>query len=49
MPLVALPVPGTAWPMSPVVPAPISWPVTGFFAWRLVPEQVTAPPTQPGT
>ena len=48
MPLVALPVPGTICPMSAAVPAPISAPVTGFIACRVVSHGNT-PPGHPGT
>ena len=39
MPFVELPVLGTIAPMAMVEPGPRNWPLTGFIAWRFVPEQ----------
>ena len=39
MPLVGLPVFGTIAPIASVEFGPRNCPVTGFIAWRLVPEQ----------
>ena len=48
MPFSASPELGTSWPIASEVFGPSSAPVTGFLAWRLVPEQGLAP-AQPGT
>ena len=46
-PFSGLPVFGTIVPMAAAEPAPRSWPVSGFLAWRLVPEHGFALLTQP--
>ena len=47
MPLAGLPVPGTICPIRAAVPAPMSAPVSGFIAWRVVSHGNT-PPGHPG-